>query len=99
EVGLLFISFEHGRRLRVDGTASVDPDDELRPVFRGAQAVVRVRARAVFPNCPRYIHRYELVERSSYVPRAGAEPPVPDWKRRDWARDVLPAGDPARSSS
>jgi uncharacterized protein len=44
----------------------------------------------VFPNCPRYIHRMALVERSRYVPRAGAEPPVPAWKRADWARDVLP---------
>jgi hypothetical protein len=47
----------------------------------------------VFPNCPRYIHRYELVERSRFVPRAGVEPPVPDWKTRDWARDVLPSPD------
>jgi hypothetical protein len=51
-----------------------------------------VRAREVFPNCPRYIHRYELVERSRYVPAAGIAPPVPEWKTRDWARDVLPGG-------
>jgi hypothetical protein len=54
---------------------------------------VRVRAREVFPNCPRYIHRYELVERSRFVPRDGAPPPVPEWKRREWARDVLPGRD------
>jgi uncharacterized protein len=30
------------------------------------------------------------------VPRAHREPPVPSWKRSDWACDVLPAGDPAR---
>ena len=95
EVGLLFISFERGRRLRLNGTASVDPDDPLLEAWPGALLAVRVRARQVFPNCPRYIHRYELVERSRYVPRADAAPPVPDWKRRDWARDVLPAGDPA----
>jgi predicted pyridoxine 5'-phosphate oxidase superfamily flavin-nucleotide-binding protein len=95
EVGLLFISFERRRRLRLNGTASVDPADELLASYPGAQLVVRVRAREVFPNCPRYIHRYELVERSRYVPHAGTEPPVPDWKRRDWARDVLPADDPA----
>jgi len=95
EVGLLFISFERGRRLRLNGTASVDPDDALLAAWPGALLAVRVRARQVFPNCPRYIHRYELVERSRYVPRADAAPPVPDWKRRDWARDVLPAGDPA----
>src|SRR6266508_3076141 len=62
DVGLLFISFERGRRLRLNGTATVDPEDELAPAWPGAQLVVRVRAREVFPNCPRYIHRYELVE-------------------------------------
>ena len=95
EVGLLFISFERQRRLRLNGTASIDPDDELAAGWPGALLVVRVRAREVFPNCPRYIHRYELVERSRFVPRAGLEPPVPDWKTRDWARDVLPASDQA----
>jgi predicted pyridoxine 5'-phosphate oxidase superfamily flavin-nucleotide-binding protein len=95
-VGLLFISFERGRRMRVNGEAGVDWDDPLVAEYPGAQFVVRVRAREIFPNCPRYIHRYELVERSSFVPRADHEPPVPDWKRRDWARDVLPAADPAR---
>jgi predicted pyridoxine 5'-phosphate oxidase superfamily flavin-nucleotide-binding protein len=93
EVGLLFISFERQRRLRLNGTASIDPDDELAPSWPGALLIVRVRAREVFPNCPRYIHRYELVERSRFVPRAGAEPPVPEWKTREWARDVLPGSD------
>jgi predicted pyridoxine 5'-phosphate oxidase superfamily flavin-nucleotide-binding protein len=94
EVGLLFISFERQRRLRLNGTASLD-DGELASAWPGAQFAIRVHAHEVFPNCPRYIHRYELVERSRFVPRAEEEPPVPDWKRRDWARDVLPAGDPA----
>jgi hypothetical protein len=53
----------------------------------------------VFPNCPRYIHRYEQVRRSSFVPRRGQVTPVPDWKRADWACDYLPAGDPAREPS
>jgi uncharacterized protein len=97
EVGVLFVSFERQRRLRLNGTASVAPDDELVRDYPGAQFVVRIRAREVFPNCPRYIHHYELVERSRFVPRADAAPPVPDWKRRDWARDVLPANDPART--
>jgi uncharacterized protein len=93
EVGLLFISFERQRRLRLNGTATIDPDDELAASWPGALLVVRVRAREVFPNCPRYIHRYELVERSRFVPQAGVEPPVPEWKTHDWARDVLPASD------
>jgi uncharacterized protein len=96
EVGLLFVDFERGRRLRLHGTATIDPADPLAPAWPGAQFVVRVRTREVFPNCPRYIHRRTLVERSAYVPRPAAAPPVPDWKRTEWARDVLPAGDPAR---
>jgi uncharacterized protein len=94
-VGLLFVDFagRPPRRLRLNGTASVAHDDPLLERYPGAQFVVRVRAEQVFPNCPRYIHRMEPAERSRYVPRAGEEPPVPDWKRSDWARDVLPAGD------
>ena len=95
EVGMLFIDFERGHRMRLHGRASVDPDDPLLPTFEGAQLVVRVAVREVFPNCPRYIHRRTLVERSDFVPREGCETPVPDWKRSDLARDVLPEGDPA----
>jgi uncharacterized protein len=95
EVGLLFLCFERGRRLRCNGTARIAEDDPLLPRYPEAEFVVRVRVREVFPNCPRYIHRYALVERSTFVPRAGRGTPVPDWKRREWARDVLPAGDPA----
>jgi uncharacterized protein len=95
-VGLLFVSFTEQKRLRLNGIASIDEADELLAEYPRAQFVVRVRATQVFPNCPRYIHRYELAERSRFVPKAECEPPVPDWKRRDWARDVLPAGDPAR---
>ena len=32
---------------------------------------------------------------SPYVPREGQEPPPPpEWKRRDYIRDILPSGDP-----
>ena len=62
-----------------------------------AQFVVRLHADRIYPNCPRYIHKYELVERSAFVPRTGISTPIPGWKSADWARDVLPAGDPARS--
>jgi len=95
-VGLLFVSFTEPKRLRLNGLASIDEADPLLAEYPGAQLIVRVEAREVFPNCPRYIHRYELAERSRFVPRPGTEPPVPDWKRREWARDVLPDGDPAR---
>ena len=97
-VGMLFVDFVSPRpsRLRINGMASIDEHDALLDRYQGAQLVVRVRATQVFPNCPRYIHRMSLVERSRFVPRADAEPPVPDWKRAEWACDVLPPGDPAR---
>src|SRR6187551_3241402 len=69
EVGMLFIDFERGHRMRLEGTASVDLDDALLADFPEAQFVVRVRTRAVYPNCPRYIHLYALVRRSRFVPR------------------------------
>jgi predicted pyridoxine 5'-phosphate oxidase superfamily flavin-nucleotide-binding protein len=99
-VGMLFIDFTGNppSRLRINGTASVDEDDPMLPAWERAQFVVRVHATEVFPNCPRYIHRMELVERSRFVPRAECEPPVPGWKRTEWASDVLPAGDPANES-
>jgi predicted pyridoxine 5'-phosphate oxidase superfamily flavin-nucleotide-binding protein len=95
-VGLLFIDFELGHRMRVDGTASIDVEDPLRDAYAEAQLVVRVRARAVYPNCPRYIHRYRLVRRSRFVPHDDCLTPVPEWKRSDWAVDALPHHDPAR---
>ena len=95
-VGMLFIDFERGHRMRLEGTATIDPDDPLRALYPEAQFVVRVTARAVYPNCPRYIHRYELVRRSRFVPRTDCLTPVPEWKRSDWARDALPEHDPAR---
>jgi uncharacterized protein len=84
-VGLLFLDFEQPRRLRVLGVARLeDPDGS----FEGAQLVVRVRAEQIFPNCPRYIHRMQLVETSVYAPRPGHEPPVPAWKAS--FKDYLP---------
>lgn len=96
EVGMLFIDFERRNRMRVNGSAAVDQDDPLKAEYPLAQFVVRVKVREVFPNCPRYIHRYQLVERSRFVPKKTGRPPVPDWKRSEWACDVLPENDPAR---
>ena len=94
-VGLLFIDFEGRKRMRLNGIASVDEDDPLRADYPEAQFVVRVRATEVFPNCPRYIHEYRLVERSRFVPKAGCETPVPAWKMREWSHDALRGDDPA----
>lgn len=96
QVGLLFIDFENPQRLRFNGEASIDFDDPLRASFPEAQFVVRVRAREIFGNCPRYIHKMKLVERSRFVPKTGCTTPVPAWKTGEWVADVLPEGDPAR---
>ena len=99
-VGMLFIDFVSARpsRLRLNGIAKIDEHDELTGRYPGAQFVVRVTATQVFPNCPRYIHRMALIERSRFVPRGDRAVPVPDWKRSDWACDVLPRNDPARTT-
>jgi predicted pyridoxine 5'-phosphate oxidase superfamily flavin-nucleotide-binding protein len=98
-VGLLFLDFEGRRRLRLEGTASIDDDDPLVAEYPEAQFVVRVRAERVYPNCPRYIHRYRLVERSRFVPKSECETPVPKWKTEQWSADALPDQDPARDPS
>lgn len=84
-VGLLFLDFEQPRRLRVNGTARLE---DASAEFEGAQLIVRVKAEAIFPNCPRYIHRLQLVETSVYAPRPGYQPPEPGWKKQ--FQDVLP---------
>ena len=96
-IGMLFIDWRAQRRLRLNGDASIADDDPLLAAYPEAQFVVRVAVREVFPNCPRYIHKMELVERSRFVPRPEQETPIPGWKRADWMpREALPADDPAR---
>lgn len=97
-VGLLFVDFEVGTRLRLNGVASTDEDDPLVATYPGAQFVIRVRAHQVFANCRRYVHRYQPVQRSPFVPSGSEEPPVPDWKRHEWFAGTLPAGDPAHDA-
>ena len=95
EIGMLFIDFEKQKRMRLNGTARIEPASSVDPAYPEAQFVVKVKVRQVFPNCPRYIHKMQLVERSNFVPHAAVKTPVPGWKRTDWACDVLPEGDPA----
>jgi predicted pyridoxine 5'-phosphate oxidase superfamily flavin-nucleotide-binding protein len=99
QVGMLFIDFENQWRMRVNGEATIDPGDPLMAECPEAQFIVRVRAREVFPNCPRYIHKMKLVERSRFVPKDACQTPVPGWKAGDWVADVLPEADPARDRS
>lgn len=89
-VGLLFIDLEKPRRLRVNGTASVNREDPLLAMTRGAQLIVRVTANAIFPNCPRYIPTMNLVEPSKYTPLPGITPEEPVWKTFPEFKDVVP---------
>ena len=87
--GLLFIDFVEQARLRLQGVVSIDEQDALMRQYPGAQFIARVAITEVYSNCARYIHKYELVERSQYVPRQGVRAPTPEWKRE--LKDYLPS--------
>lgn len=89
-VGLLFITLhDRPKRLRVNGEAHISRDDPLLAATAGAQLMVRIKARAIFPNCPRYIPQMQLLAPSDYVPRAGCEPLEPAWKGFADFKDVV----------
>ena len=98
QVGILFVDWERQKRLRVNGTASIDEDDPLLAEYPEAQFVVRVRATR------------GAAELSALHPPDGAGGAValrPAGRGGDararleagaWSRDALPAGDPARDA-
>ena len=96
QVGMLFISFERPHRLRVQGSASIVRDAPMLAQYKEAEFLVRVRLSALWQNCPRYIHRYQKVQLSRYVPREACETPLAEWKRIDLLQDVLPSRDAAQ---
>jgi predicted pyridoxine 5'-phosphate oxidase superfamily flavin-nucleotide-binding protein len=90
-VGLLFIALhDKPKRLRVNGSATVSDADPLLGETVGAQLIVRVKARAIFPNCPRYIPNMQMTGPSIYAPQPQCEPPEPAWKGFDSFKDVTP---------
>lgn len=94
-VGMLFIDMhDKPRRLRVNGSATVSRDDPLLAHTVGAQLIVRVTARAIFPNCPRYIPSLLMVEPSIYTPQLGIAPPEPAWKGFDDFKGCVPSRAP-----
>jgi predicted pyridoxine 5'-phosphate oxidase superfamily flavin-nucleotide-binding protein len=96
QVGLLFIDFEQQKRLRLNGLASITREDDLLPAYPEAQFVMRVTVTQIFPNCSRYIHKFQRVQDSPFVPREDVPTPVPGWKSDPRWCDALPAHDPAR---
>ncbi|MCR4302182.1 MAG: pyridoxamine 5'-phosphate oxidase family protein [Sulfuricaulis sp.] len=99
QVGMLFIDFENQKRMRLNGEASTHQNDPLMQEYPEAQFIVRVRAREVFANCPRYIHKMKLVQRSRFVPKKQCPTPVPGWKKGEWVADTLPTNDPAHDKT
>jgi hypothetical protein len=91
QVGMLFIAMgANPKRLRVNGAASVVFDDPLQLEFEGAQALVRIVPRDIFPNCPRYIPNLTTGEQSPYIPCANESRKEPAWKNFDDFREVVP---------
>lgn len=97
KVGLLFLDFETGWRMRVNGTATLHDDPAELARFEGAQLVVRVAVERIFPNCPRYVPKMQVVEESVYAPRPGHVPPTPEWKEMELFRDHLPGTTPVEA--
>ncbi len=92
-VGMLFIDFMNPHRIRVNGTASIQDNDPLMSQYPGAVMIVRVAVREIFGNCPRYVHKMQLVKRSKFVPKPIVDTPVPVWKYLNAIQDVLPEKD------
>lgn len=97
KVGMLFIDWENGWRMRVNGVASIHFEHPLMAEYPEAQFIVEVQPERVFPNCPRYIHRMQLVERSKFVPHADCETPDPEWK--DAFEESLPIAQQERRAA
>jgi predicted pyridoxine 5'-phosphate oxidase superfamily flavin-nucleotide-binding protein len=96
-VGLLFLRFDGqnfdglAARMRINGRASIDESSVAVESMPGAKRLVRVAVDHIFPNCPRYIPQMEMIEPSEYAPRSGHVPPEPEWKSREFVKDIFDA--------
>ena len=72
--------------------------DPLLGSWPGADLVVRVAVSQIFVNCARYVHKYQRVRSSRYVPRSGCETPFAEWKRIDQVQEALPPRDAGRTA-
>ena len=94
-VALLFVNFDgKSRRIRINGQATIHSDNKSLENHFGAKFVVRISCE-IYPNCPRYIPNLEKNKSSIYTPRKGkGVPPAPEWKERDYIKNILPKNDP-----
>jgi len=54
-VGILFIDFSDGARLRVNGKATIHERDEIQEIFPHSDRVVKIETRQVVPNCAAHV--------------------------------------------
>jgi uncharacterized protein len=95
-VGLLFVKFDgHTARLRINGCATILDDADALARHHAAKLVVRVECE-MFSNCPRSVHDLQGGQLSAYLPHPGYGTPAPEWKSRDYIKDILPENDPHR---
>ena len=94
-VALLFVNFDgKSRRIRINGHASILRDNNSLKRHYGAKFVVRIKCE-IYPNCPRYIPNLKNDKLSVYTPREEeGTPPAPEWKERDYIKNILPKDDP-----
>lgn len=98
-VGLLFVKFDGVTlRIRINGQATILDDPDALARHHGAKLVVSVVCE-IYSNCPRSVHDLTTGTLSEYLPRAGHVPKAPEWKSRDYIRDILPVNDPHRRAS
>lgn len=96
EIGCLFIDFERPFRTRLQGRAELVKSGPLLSLFKEAELVIKVKVSETWMNCPRYIHRYQKLERSKYAPGVEDETPFCEWKRIDIVQDAIRPGDAAK---
>ncbi len=89
-VGLLFVKLDgKTARVRINGHATILDDADAMARHHAAKMVVRVECE-LFSNCARSVHDVEGGHLSPYLPAPGYEPLQPEWKSRDYIRDILP---------
>ncbi|MAF83092.1 MAG: pyridoxamine 5'-phosphate oxidase [Chromatiales bacterium] len=62
QVGMLFIDFSDGARLRVNGRASVHDDGEVMELFPDHPRVILVEIEQVVPNCAAHVPKLVPLE-------------------------------------
>lgn len=71
QIGMLFIDFEQGQRLRINGDAELSTEVADLALFAGALSVVKVTVREVYTNCSRRIPKMVRVAKNGNEFRGG----------------------------